>query len=141
MIVVSGASGNLGRRTVQLLIQRIDASRVVALSRTPGQIADLGVETRFADFHDLGSLVRPFDSAERLLIISVGGNDRFAPQERAVGAAVRAGVGHVIFTSFTRAAEPGNPTVTSRISPPPRRFWPSAGCRSPCCASTSGLRH
>jgi NAD(P)H dehydrogenase (quinone) len=109
MIVVSGASGNLGRRTVRHLLQRTDAARVVALSRTPDKVGDLGVESRYADFDEPDSLVRAFEGAERLLIISIGTADRLPKHTRAVEAAVRAGVGHAIFTSLTRAADPGNP--------------------------------
>src|SRR5690242_10554628 len=77
MIVVSGASGRLGRRTVEELVQRVDAGRVVALTRRPDAIAGLGVTARFADFDEPESLTRAFDGAERLLIVSVGGDNRF----------------------------------------------------------------
>src|SRR4051812_9246190 len=104
MIMVSGASGNLGRRTVQHLVQRIDASRVLALSRTPDAIGDLGVRSRHADFDEPNSLVRALDGAERLLIVSIGTDDRLPKHARAIDAAAKAGVGHVVFTSLTRAA-------------------------------------
>lgn len=109
MIVVSGASGNLGRLTVGHLLQRTDASRVLALSRTPDAVADLGVRARHADFDDPDSLVRALDGAERLLIISIGTADRLPKHTRAIEAAVKAGVGHLVFTSLTRAADPGHP--------------------------------
>src|SRR4051794_27669368 len=109
MIVISGASGNLGRRTVQHLLQYTDASGVLALSRTPDKIVDLGVRSRYADFDEPDALVRTLDGAERLLIISIGTPDRLPKHARAIDAAVKSGVGHVIFTSLTRAAEPGNP--------------------------------
>lgn len=109
MIVVSGASGNLGRGTVRHLLQRTDAARVVALSRTPGKIAYLGVEVRYADFDKPDSLARALDGAERLLVVSIGTADRLPKHTRAIKAASKAGVGHVIFTSITRAGEPGNP--------------------------------
>jgi NAD(P)H dehydrogenase (quinone) len=109
MIMISGASGNLGRRTVQHLLQHTDASRVLALSRTPDRVAELGVQSRYADFDEPDSLVRAFDGAERLLIISIGTSDRLPKHTRAIDAAVKAGVGHAIFTSLTRAADPGNP--------------------------------
>ncbi|WP_406312497.1 NAD(P)H-binding protein [Streptosporangium sp. NBC_01639] len=110
MIVVSGASGNLGRRIVEHLLQRVDASRVTALSRTPDKAADLGVGTRFADLADPGSLIGAFDGAERLLIMSLGPvPQRLSLQTEAIDAAVKAGVGHVVYTSIVRAGEPGNP--------------------------------
>ncbi|MFC7386878.1 NAD(P)H-binding protein [Sphaerisporangium rhizosphaerae] len=109
MIVVSGASGNLGRRTVQHLLTRTDASRVLALSRTPDTVADLGVQTRHADFDEPDALTRALDGAERLLIISIATADRLPKHARAIDAAAKAGVGHVIFTSLTRAGDPGHP--------------------------------
>jgi NAD(P)H dehydrogenase (quinone) len=113
MIVVTGASGNLGRLTVAALLKRVDASRVRALSRTPGKLADvaaLGVRTGHADLADPAALPAAFDGAERLLLISIGGlaPEHARQQADAIDAAVAAGVGHVLYTSIPRAAEPGN---------------------------------
>jgi NAD(P)H dehydrogenase (quinone) len=117
MIVVSGAAGQLGRRTVEYLRERTDAARVVALSRTPDKIADLGVATRRADFDDPDGLVPAFDGAERLLLISTDAvgepGRRIAQHTTAVQAAVKAGVGHVLYTSFVRTTHPGNPTFVA----------------------------
>ena len=56
-IVITGASGHLGRRTAELLIEQVDPKEVVLASRTPDAVADLGAgEVRFADFNDPGSL-------------------------------------------------------------------------------------
>ncbi|MBT2234483.1 NAD(P)H-binding protein [Nonomuraea sp. NEAU-A123] len=110
MIVVSGASGQLGRLTIGHLLQRVEAARVVALSRTPDAVADLGVATRYADFDDPASLPGALEGAERLLMISMGSLTG-APRGHvnAIEAAAEAGVGHVIYTSFARAGEPGQP--------------------------------
>lgn len=111
-LIVSGASGQLGRRTVQLLRERVDASRIVALSRTPEKLADLGVTTRASDFNDPASLRRSFDGAERLLLVSTDdlrpGGHRLKQHTNAIEAAVTAGVGHVLYTSAPRATDPGN---------------------------------
>jgi NAD(P)H dehydrogenase (quinone) len=72
VIVVSGASGQLERLIVGHLLQRVDAARVVALSRTPEAVADLKVTARYADFDDPASLAGAFGAAERLLVISMG---------------------------------------------------------------------
>lgn len=115
MIVVSGASGQLGRRTVQFLLERVDAARVVALSRTPEKVADLGVTTRPADFDEPEGLVRAFGEAERLLLIStdVLGPARVRQHTNAIEAAARAGVGHVLYTSIVQATEPDNPAAVA----------------------------
>jgi NAD(P)H dehydrogenase (quinone) len=117
MIAVTGASGQLGRLTVRLLLERVDAARVIALSRTPQAIEDLGVATRVADFDDPDSLVAAFDGAERLLLVSTnvfGTTGRRVQQHaNAVRAAVTAGVGHVLYTSFTGAGDPSHPAAVA----------------------------
>ena len=112
MLVVTGASGQLGRSTVEFLRQRVDASRIVALSRTPERLANLGVTTRPADFNDPASLVRAFDGAERVLLVSTDdmrpGGHRQRQHAQAVEAIVAASVGQVIYTSAPRASDPAN---------------------------------
>ncbi|MEV0391369.1 NAD(P)H-binding protein [Nonomuraea sp. NPDC050643] len=108
--MVSGASGQLGRLTLQHLLQRVDAARVVALSRDPDALAGLGVATRHADFDDPAGLPAAFEGAERLLMISMG-SFTGAPRGHvnAIEAAAKAGVGRLVYTSFTRAGDPGQP--------------------------------
>jgi NAD(P)H dehydrogenase (quinone) len=116
MYAVSGASGQLGRRTVELLRERVDASRIVALSRTPEKLADLAVTARQADFNDPDGLVSALAGVERLLIISTDDlrepGFRATQHAAAIQAAAKAGVGHLLYTSFTRT-EPGNPAFVS----------------------------
>jgi NAD(P)H dehydrogenase (quinone) len=110
MLAVSGASGQLGALVVEEVLRRVDAGRVVGLSRTPDRVAGLGIEARYADFDEPGSLVAAFDGVERLLMISLGAYDGPPPgHAHAIAAAAKAGVGHVIYTSFARAGEPGQP--------------------------------
>jgi NAD(P)H dehydrogenase (quinone) len=57
-LLVTGASGGLGRRVVELLAAS-GADRVVATTRTPDTLTDLarrGVDVRRADFDDARSL-------------------------------------------------------------------------------------
>ncbi len=113
MIVVSGASGQLGRRTVQMLLELVDAAEVIAVSRTPDKAADLGVATRHADFDDPDGLVAAFDGAQRLLLISTDAvrthGYRARQHTNAIRAASRAGVEYVVYTSLTGADRPGHP--------------------------------
>lgn len=111
MIAVTGASGQLGRGVVAGLVERLDASSVLALSRSPGDVdAAAGVRTRHADFDDPGGLVAAFDGADRLLIVSLPRIGRRRAQHRAaIAAAARVGVGHVFYTSITAVDAPGNP--------------------------------
>ncbi|PBQ13280.1 NAD(P)H-binding protein [Pseudomonas syringae] len=71
-LLVTGASGHLGRRVVELLLGA-GVSDVTAASRQPDKIIDLaarGAPLRRADFDDPASLDEAFASVDRLLLIS-----------------------------------------------------------------------
>ncbi|MBM9509498.1 SDR family oxidoreductase [Actinacidiphila acididurans] len=107
-IVVTGASGRLGRLTVEALLRRgVPASDVVATGRDVARIkdlADLGVVVRRADFADPDGLAAAFEGADKLLLISTTTVDeRVANHRRAIDAAVAAGVSLVAYTSMSHA--------------------------------------
>lgn len=106
-ILVTGASGQLGRLVVQHLLDRVPAARVVAMARDAGAVADLaarGVEVRAADYDDPASLDRAFAGVERLLLISANVPGKRATQHaNAVAAAKRAGVAFIAYTSILHA--------------------------------------
>jgi NAD(P)H dehydrogenase (quinone) len=115
-LLVTGASGHLGRRVIDLLLEA-NAGHIIATTRTPAQLADLaarGVEVRQANFDDPAGLAAAFAGADRLLLISTDmlmvPGQRIAQHQAAVAAAVQAGVKHVVYTSLTRT-EPGNPIM------------------------------
>lgn len=105
-LFVTGASGHLGRRVIELLLEK-NAGKIVAGTRTPEKLADLaarGVVVRHADFEDPKSLEAAFAGADRVLIVSTDAIDRpgrrIAQHRAAVAAAVRAGVKHAVYTSM-----------------------------------------
>jgi NAD(P)H dehydrogenase (quinone) len=105
-ILVTGAGGHLGRRVVELLLER-EAGPVVAATRRPEGLADLaarGVEVRPADFDDPSGLARAFQGARRALLVSTDAVDRpgrrIAQHRTAVQAMAAAGVEHVVYTSL-----------------------------------------
>ena len=108
-IVVTGATGQLGRLVVEALLRRgVPAARIVATGRDTAGIKDLadrGVVVRRADFGDAASLAAAFAGAEKLLLISasIPVEERLANHRRAVDAAQTAGVSLVAYTSMTRA--------------------------------------
>ena len=113
-LLVTGASGQLGRRVVQHLRELYDGPIVVA-TRSPAKIANLaaqGISVREADFDDPITLERAFESTARVLMISTDAHGipgkRLQQHQNAILAAKRAGVGHVLYTSLTRC-EPGSP--------------------------------
>ncbi|MDO8252601.1 MAG: SDR family oxidoreductase [Rhodoferax sp.] len=116
-LLVTGASGHLGRRVIHHLLQtlKVPAASIIATTRKPETLADLaalGVVVRQADFEDSASLVRAFEGAQRLLLISTDALDRpgrrIAQHHAAVAAALKAGVKHVVYTSMPKP-EPGSP--------------------------------
>jgi NAD(P)H dehydrogenase (quinone) len=105
MILVTGATGNLGRATVEFLIKKVPATEVAILVRDADKAADLkalGVDVRIGDYHDKDSLVKAFQGVEKVLLISSNDfNDRLGQQKKAVDAAKEAGVKHILYTGVS----------------------------------------
>jgi NAD(P)H dehydrogenase (quinone) len=109
--LVSGASGQLGRLTAELLLAA--GAQPILVTRTPEAVADLGCETRFGDYAEPDSLRDAYAGAERLLLISGSDLEARTEQHRAaIGAAAAAGVRHVVYTSGLNPESP-NPAVIS----------------------------
>ena len=110
-LLVTGATGNLGRLTLQLLLERRPAEQLAGLARTPERAADLaalGVDIRPGDYFDPASLVSAFDGVDKLLLVSAQAfTDRNTQHYNAITAAKQAGVKHVIYTAIQRNEELG----------------------------------
>ncbi|MFD7389550.1 SDR family oxidoreductase [Streptomyces sp. NPDC059852] len=109
MIIVTGAAGKLGRRVVERLLERVPAHQVGASVRDPRKaqdLADRGVRVRQGSFDDPASLVHAFEGAEQLLLVSLdrAGEECVAGHRTAIDAAVKAGVGRILYTSQMGAA-------------------------------------
>jgi NAD(P)H dehydrogenase (quinone) len=104
-IVVTGATGHLGRIAVQSLLARgVPAADIVATGRHIEKIADLGVTVRRAAYEDPAALRAAFEGADKLLFVS--GSEpgkRIAQHRDVVTAAKDAGVGFVAYTSIPKA--------------------------------------
>ncbi|WP_206793699.1 SDR family oxidoreductase [Amycolatopsis sp. MtRt-6] len=107
MIVVTGATGHLGKLVVEGLLEKLPADQVVAAVRTPEKAAGLaerGVEVRRADYADPESLVTAFKGADKVLLVSSSAvGQRVAQHQAVVDAAKQAGAGHLVYTSAPRA--------------------------------------
>ncbi len=119
-ILVTGASGKLGRRVTELLVEA-GGGAVIAVTRTPDAVRDLsvhGIEVRKADFDQpADELAKAFEGADRMLLISTDAVDRpghrFEQHKRAIDGAVRAGVQHVVYTSLF-GVKSGSPVLIAK---------------------------
>lgn len=107
MIVITGATGNLGQHVIAKLLETVPASNIIAAVRNPAKAADLaakGVQVRQADYNSADSLDAAFQGATKILLISsseVG--QRTAQHQNVVDAAKRAGVQLLAYTSVLHA--------------------------------------
>jgi NAD(P)H dehydrogenase (quinone) len=101
-IVVTGATGHLGRLVIDELLSRVPAAEVAAVVRDADKAADLaarGVELRVADYGQPETLKDTFRAGDRVLLIS--GNEfgqRIAQHQAVVDAAKDAGVALLAYT-------------------------------------------
>lgn len=106
--LVTGASGKLGRRVVDLLLETKRVG-VVAGTRDPSKCGDLatrGAIVRRVDFDDPGTLREALAGVNRVLLISTDSlepGQRGRQHTRAIEVLAKAGVDHVVYTSLARA--------------------------------------
>lgn len=107
MIVVTGATGQLGHLVIKALLKKVPASSIVAAVRNVEKakdIAALGVQVRHADYSQPASWDAALKGADKVLLISSSEIGQRATQHRAViDAAKKAGVKLLAYTSVLRA--------------------------------------
>ena len=111
MIVVTGATGHLGRIIVEKLAGLVPAAQVSASVRDPAKAAKLkalGVRVRRGDFNDPDSLKYAFEGATQVLMVSsnarASGGDTVAQHRSAIAAARAVGVRRIVYTSHMAAS-------------------------------------
>jgi NAD(P)H dehydrogenase (quinone) len=117
-VIVTGASGQLGRLVAEELLERVPADELIFVTRHPDALDHLtarGATVRHGDFDAPESLAGAFAGGERMLLISTLSIGRRSGQNRAaIEAAAAAGVQHVVYTSFPKpeAGHPVGPIAT-----------------------------
>jgi NAD(P)H dehydrogenase (quinone) len=100
-ILVTGASGDIGRKTVLHLLKKRPASDLIGLVRDPAKAEDLaalGVELRQGDYLDRESLTRAFAGVDKLMLTSTHAfTDRKTAHANVIDVAVEAGVRHLVY--------------------------------------------
>lgn len=111
MIVVTGATGQLGSLILRRLIERTPSEGIAASARDTGKAAALealGVRVRQGDFADPSGLAHAFEGATQVLIVSsnaaASGGDPLAQHRCAIDAARRAGARRIVYTSQVSAS-------------------------------------
>jgi len=107
-IVVTGATGHLGRLIIEALIARgIAPDEIIAAGRNAERlaaVASLGVATAVIDFASPASLDSAFAGADTLMLVSgseVG--QRTQQHANAISAAARSGITRIVYTSAPHA--------------------------------------
>src|SRR4051812_7863701 len=115
-IAITGASGHLGRLTADAVLDRVNPSELILVTRSPDTLAayaDRGVQVRQGDFADADSLREAFAGAAKLLLISLDKiGERVPLQLAAIGAAAAAGVRSVAYTSIVNPSH-SNPAAAA----------------------------
>ena len=110
MIVVTGATGELGSRVVGQLLEQLPAESVGVSVREPAKaaaLAERGVRVRAGDFTEPAGLAQAFEGADRVLVISAGIRDTdaaVAANKAAIDAARAAGAKRILYTSHQAAS-------------------------------------
>jgi NAD(P)H dehydrogenase (quinone) len=102
-IVVTAATGQLGRLVIEALLERVPVKQIVAVARNVDKAADFaanGVEVKVASYDDPASLQGVFSAGDTVLLISGTEFGKRTVQHRNVIEAARAGgVARLVYTS------------------------------------------
>jgi len=105
-ILVTGATGALGRKILVELLKQRPASDLVALAREPAKASDLaalGIEIRRGDYLDRASLAQALRGIDKVMLTSAQAfTDRNSAHANVIDLAVEAGVRHVVFMPVIR---------------------------------------
>lgn len=116
-IIISGASGDLGRKVTANLLQHVPASDLVLLTRNPDSLASeaaRGARVRKADFNDASGLQQALQGGDVMLLIStLSIGKRVQQHTTAINAARAAGVRHIVYTSSC-GIQPQTPSISGQ---------------------------
>jgi NAD(P)H dehydrogenase (quinone) len=105
MILVTGATGQLGKVVVQQLLKKTSANKIAALVRDESKASDFkakGVDIRLGSYDDTASLEQAMQGIEKVLLIAgTDEENRVRQHQNVIDAAKKAGVQCIAYTSRT----------------------------------------
>ena len=105
MILVTGATGQLGSVTINFLLKKMPASQLAALVRDENKAAALsesGVAVRVGNYDDTASLDKAMEGVNKVLLIAgTDEENRVQQHKNVIDAAKKAGVTFIAYTSRT----------------------------------------
>ncbi|OXA83305.1 SDR family oxidoreductase [Flavobacterium hercynium] len=102
MILITGASGNLGKIVLDNLLKKIPAEEISVLIRNPDKAASFenrSIKAQIGDYGDKASITKALEGVKKLLLISSNGNDALQDHKNVIDAAVESGINHIYYTS------------------------------------------
>jgi NAD(P)H dehydrogenase (quinone) len=115
-IVISGASGDLGEKVTQALLKDLPPEQLKLVSRTPQKLAGTvpdKVKLVAGDYDQPEGLVEAYRGSDVLFLISAMILKKRVGQHRnAIDAAVKAGIKHIVYTSYV-GVHPQNPNLAA----------------------------
>ncbi|MCY7396668.1 MAG: NAD(P)H-binding protein [Nocardioides sp.] len=122
MIAVTGSTGALGGLVARALADLSPRLVVRDASRAP----DSGLDVRVAMYADADAAMAALEGVDTLFMVSAAESRTRREEHRSfIGAAARAGVSHLVYTSFSGAAPDATFTLgrdhSTPRSPSPRR--------------------
>lgn len=115
-IIVNGVDGNFGSvvaKYIQRLLPKESLLFTAPREESLNVFKDSGIETAVVDFNSKEGLVKVFDNADKVLLISMPfvGEKRRKAHQNVVEACVEANVKQIVYTSVLSASHPLNPSI------------------------------
>ena len=115
-IVINGVDGNFGSLVAKYALKLMNKEDLVFTAPKEESLKEYkeqGIQTAIANFNDPEGLVKVFENADKVLLISMPfvGEKRRQAHKNAVDACVKANVKQIIYTSVLSAAHPFNPSI------------------------------
>jgi NAD(P)H dehydrogenase (quinone) len=107
MILVTGATGQLGALVIEKLLKKIPADKIVAVGRNIEKLNGFksrGVQVRTLDYDNLESVDAAFLGVEKVVLISSSEiGKRFSQHQNVIEVARHKQVKHLVYTSLLKA--------------------------------------